>query len=124
LIRRYVGLWVARRIPRWLCEGYCDVVDDDSAIDEREGLTLVESGSWAFKPGIVYFRYRLVVDYLLNGKHITIDELIHDPLDFDETLAEIRAGLRKDGSDFLRSMGLSIGLRSPSSAPHDSAPNP
>jgi hypothetical protein len=106
LIKRHVGLLAQRRIPSWLKEGYCDVIGDGSAIDEREGLALVESGSWASKPGIAYFRYRLVVDYLLNGKGITIDELIHDPPNFDETLAEIRAGLRKDGPGFLRSMGL------------------
>ncbi|MCP4256671.1 MAG: hypothetical protein GY774_03990 [Planctomycetes bacterium] len=108
LIRRHVGLWAARRIPYWLKEGYCDVVGDGSAINEREGLALVESGSWAFKPGIAYFRYRLVVDYLLNGKHITIDELIQDPPNFGAILAEIRAGLRKDGPDFLRRMGLNM----------------
>lgn len=124
LIKHHVGLWAQRRIPHWLKEGYCEVVGDDSAIDEREGLSLVENGSSAFKPGLPYFRYRLVVNYLLKSKHITIDELIQDPPDFNETLAEIRAGLRKDGPDFLRSMGLSIGLRSPSSAPHDSVANP
>jgi hypothetical protein len=44
LIRRHVGLWAERRIPRWLKEGYCEVVGDDSAINEREGLALVENG--------------------------------------------------------------------------------
>ncbi len=125
LIRRHVGGSRAeQRVPRWLREGYCEFVGDCSAIDEQEGLALVEDGFSALKPGFWNFKNRLVVDYLLRVKHCTIEELIQAPPDFGETLAEIRGCLREDGPDFLRKLGLSIGLRAPSSEPDDSAPNP
>ena len=46
------------------------------AIDHRIGLSPGKSQYPAFTPGLNNFGYRLVVEYLINVKHLTIDELI------------------------------------------------
>jgi hypothetical protein len=101
LMRRHFGWRAERRIPRWLAEGYCDVIAQDSAIPEQEGLALVQSGSAARTPGLPYFRFRLAVEYLLRVKHRSLDELVADPPRFEVVQLEIIADIlaRRRGSE-------------------------
>jgi hypothetical protein len=109
LIRHHVGWRAAGRMPSWVNEGYCEVVADSSALDERTGLSLVKSGSPCLPPGLPYFRARLAVEYLLKGKHMSVDRLFQEPPDFREVMADIQARLEEDEASFLARMGSHIG---------------
>jgi hypothetical protein len=105
LIRNRFGWLADRRIPTWIKEGYCEYVADGSAIDHRTGLSLVTSQFPAWTPGLNNFRYRLAVEYLINDRHMTIDEIIRRPPDFQKVEAEVIAGLRADEQAFLKRLG-------------------
>ncbi|MFH1109247.1 MAG: hypothetical protein V1790_08645 [Planctomycetota bacterium] len=111
LIRNHVG-WLANwRLPAWVSEGYCEYVADGSAIDHRTGLSMMKSSFPLFTPGLQNFRYRLAVEYLIKGKHMTITEMLRSPPDYRETEAEVIAGLREDEKGLLKKLGSRIGGR-------------
>lgn len=125
LIRNHVGWLADQRMPTWIKEGYCECVADGSAIDHRIGLSMMKSTFPVFTPGLSNFRYRLAVEYLINDKHMTIDDIIRRPPDYREVEAEVVAGLRKDEQGFLKRLGSRIGSAEPAGDETDAnAPDP
>jgi hypothetical protein len=109
LIRRRVGWRAERRLPTWLKEGYCEYVADGSAIDHRVGLSLLKSTTPSFTPGLQNFRYRLVVEYLINVRGMTVGELLQHPPEFEVVESEVIAALRENEQAFLDDLGSRIG---------------
>ena len=116
LTRNHVGWLAEHRLPTWITEGYCEFVADGSAIDHCTGLLLMKCTSPAFTPGLNNFRYRLVVEFLINDKHMTIDDIIRQPPDFRAVEAEVIRGLRRDERAFLKRLGSRIGCTEPARA--------
>ena len=117
LIRNHVGLFADRHVPTWIKEGYCEYVGDGSAIDHRTGIRMLKSRFCEFTPGFYNFRYRMVVEYLINAKHMTITEIVRQPPDYGEVESEVIAGLREDEQGFLKRLGSRIGVAKPAPGP-------
>jgi len=89
LIRDHVGWSAERKVPSWIKEGYCEHVARGSAIDPERGMSLLLSGRGRSVPGFPNFRSRKMVEYLIDKRGLSIDELLARPPDFDETLAAL-----------------------------------
>jgi hypothetical protein len=101
LIRRWVGYWADRRLPTWIKEGYCDFIAQDSAIEPELGMAVLRGESWPV-PGFANFRSRLMVGLLMNGRGMTFEEILDQPPDYHEVLAELEARLEEEGEQVLQ----------------------
>lgn len=79
LMYRHLGFWKDRRLPQWLKEGYCEVIAGDSSFPVEKGRQLMITGqsdpSWSFR----YYTYRQMVDYLINERKQSINQLAAAP---------------------------------------------
>ena len=89
LIRRRVGFWEDRRLPTWVKEGYCDFISRENAIAPSTGFAILDRRTSGRVRGYAYLEYRLVVDYLLTEKGMTIEQILDQPPDYYETLGEV-----------------------------------
>lgn len=101
LIRRHSGRRAERGLPPWVREGYCEYVAQGSAIDPTTGLALLLADEGAAVPGFAQFRNRLMIEYLINVRGLSIDDIFRDPPEFDEVRASLVAGLRKDAAGMI-----------------------
>ena len=80
LIRKRFGYWRNLTMPSWKKEGYAEYVAGGSTLSYETGLKL-----WKQNPkdatGYQYFKYYLMVKYLLEHDKLTVDELFKR--DFD-----------------------------------------
>jgi len=88
LIHRRVGWRENRRLPTWVKEGYCDFISRENAIDPSTGFAILDGRGSGRVPGFAYFEYRLVIDYLLTEKGMTIEQILEQPPDYYEVLGE------------------------------------
>lgn len=100
LIRRRVGWWANRRLPSWIKEGYCEYVAQGAVIDDAMGLSLLKRGG-ATTPGLPQFRNRLMMEYLINERGLSIEEILADPPEFEAVEAGVIELLRNDEAGFL-----------------------
>ncbi|MHC4413722.1 MAG: hypothetical protein ACYS0G_00405 [Planctomycetota bacterium] len=105
LIRDHLGVWAERRLPVWVKEGYCELVAEGSAIDQRTAISLLKSAWPVEVPGLANFRYRLMVEYLIRDQHMTFDQIVYEAPDYEQVNAEVLASLREDHEAFLRRLG-------------------
>jgi hypothetical protein len=71
-----------RALPTWKEEGYADYVAGESTFDHARGVRLLKAGAHHPSPAFRYFKYRLLVEYLLDVKRIQFEEFLteeHDP---------------------------------------------
>jgi len=80
LIRKRFGYWRNLTMPSWKKEGYAEYVAGGSTLSDETGVKL-----WKQNPkdatGYQYFKYYLMVKYLLEHDKLTVDELFKR--DFD-----------------------------------------
>jgi hypothetical protein len=86
LIRKRYGYWRNLTIPDWKKEGYAEYVAGGSTLSYESGVAM-----WKARPhdatGYQYFKYLMLVKYLLEHERITVDDLF--TRDFDvNALAE------------------------------------
>ena len=89
LIRRRFGFWKEWILPTWLKEGYCEVLARESSFPEKEGDSLLAHGEDDASGSFTYFAYRRMVEYLMEEKGKTIEELICITLDEQKVRNEI-----------------------------------
>jgi hypothetical protein len=93
LIERRVGLLKSLTLPRWKKEGYCEVIAREGSLDPAHGAAMLKRGEHDGSGSFQYFRYRLMVDYLVHQKRLSFDELISGSFDPEEVEAEAIAAL-------------------------------
>lgn len=85
LVRKRLGYWRNMTIPTWKKEGYAEYVAGGSTLPYETGVK-----RWKDNPkdgtGYQYFKYYMLVTYLLEHEKITVDELFSG--DFDVALLE------------------------------------
>jgi len=83
LVRRRYGYLKNLMLPTWKKEGYAEYVAGASTLSYQEGVRL-----WRASPqdasGYQYFRYHMMVKYLLEHEKLTVDEMFNR--DFDITV--------------------------------------
>lgn len=74
LIRRQYGYWRNLTLPTWKKEGYAEYVAGGSTLPYETGANM-----WKAHPkdgtGYQYFKYYMMVKYLLDQEHLSVDEL-------------------------------------------------
>ena len=85
LIRNRYGYWRNVMMPAWKKEGYAEYVAGGSTLSYEEGVKL-----WKGNPkdgtGYQYFKYYMLVKYLLEQEKISVDDLFNR--EFDVTALE------------------------------------
>ena len=102
LLINHIGWSADRKLPTWIKEGYCDFIAQGSAIELELGVSMMTSSYQMYTPGLANFRYRIVMQYLINDRDMTIDEIIRQRPNFAQIEAEVIAALREDKQGFLR----------------------
>lgn len=101
LLRHHLGWRAERAVPGWIKEGYCEFVARGQVIDEALGLSLLKADDLRSVPGFPQFRNRLMMEFLIRERGLTIEAILRHPPEFDEVLAGLLAGLRADERAFL-----------------------
>jgi len=87
LVRKRFGYWRNLTAPAWKREGYAEYVAGGSTLDYETGVRM-----WKANPkddtGYQYFKYYLLVKYLLDQEKLTVDDLFNR--DFDLPALEAR----------------------------------
>jgi len=85
LIRKRYGYWRNVIMPAWKKEGYAEYVAGGSTLSYEEGVKM-----WKNNPkdgtGYQYFKYHMLVKYLLEQEKISVDDLFNR--DFDVAALE------------------------------------
>jgi hypothetical protein len=75
-IRKKVGYVKNVTLPAWKKEGYCEYVAGGSTLDYETGVRM-----WKANPtdgtGYQYFKYHLIVKYLLEQEKLTIEDIFN-----------------------------------------------
>jgi hypothetical protein len=80
--------------PSWKIEGICDFISDESSFDVLAGIEIFKNEINNENRSYKYFTYRLCIDYLVNKKGLTIDEIIDSKFNYGELQSEIRSKLK------------------------------
>lgn len=87
LIRKRYGYWRNLTMPTWKKEGYAEYVAGSSTLDYETGARM-----WKANPrdgtGYQYFKYYMLVKYLLEHDKLSVDDLFNR--DFDVQVLEER----------------------------------
>jgi hypothetical protein len=86
-IRKKVGVLRASLMPTWKNEGYCEYVAGDITITYEEGVRL-----WKESPDddskYRYFKYQMMVKYLLETERLSIEEVFSRDFDLKDLEAK------------------------------------
>ncbi len=87
LVRKRYGYWRNLTMPTWKKEGYAEYIAGGSTLDYETGVRM-----WKANPrngtGYQYFKYYMVVKYLLENDRLSVDDLFNR--DFDVQVLEER----------------------------------
>ena len=88
LIRNRVGYWRNLTMPDWKKEGYAEYVAGGSTLSHETGVKM-----WKARPddptGYRYFKYFMMVKYLLEHEKRSVDDLFTRDFDVDALAAKI-----------------------------------
>lgn len=93
LIARRYGPIRSRLLPDWKVEGYCEVVAGGSSMDPEEGRRRIREGTFDGPGPMRYFRYRLMMQYLIEVEGRGIDEIMAGDFDEARLMADVRRSL-------------------------------
>lgn len=92
LIRKRYGYLKTALMPAWKKEGYCEYVGGETNVDYETGVRL-----WRANPqdavGYAYFKYYMMVKYLLEVERLSVDELFQRSFDAKELEAKVLKSL-------------------------------
>ena len=92
LIRKKFGYVKNVTMPTWKKEGYCEYVAGGSTLDYETGVRL-----WKANPGdgtgYQYFKYYMLVKYLLETEKLTVEELFTRDIDTTALEAKVLSSL-------------------------------
>ena len=95
LTGRLVGPWAFYRMPQWVREGYADYVGKGETFryDEVRQALLAGAPEMDFRRSGLYWRFNLLVSYLLDRQNWPVERLLRGPWpDQAGVEAEIRSG--------------------------------
>ncbi len=95
LIRHRLGWWRGVRLPMWVAEGYCDYVARDGSFPAAEGRRLLAEDRIDPTPSFRYYRYRQMVRWLIEVKHLSFEQVVERSDDSATVEADTRASLQK-----------------------------
>ena len=84
------GLIKVILLPKWKIEGICEYVSEDSSFDIANGLKLFIEDKKENSASYKHFTYRLMVDYLINLKELSIDEVLKSKYNPKQLKKQIR----------------------------------
>jgi len=90
LMGRHFGDVACLSIPVWKKEGYCEYIGGSPSFDVDEGKRLIRRGQAEALGPFRYFRYRLMVKYLMDIEGLGIDEIVAREFSPDEVMAKVR----------------------------------
>ena len=80
LIRKRYGYWRNLTMPTWKKEGYAEYIASGSTLDDQTGVRM-----WKANPsdstGYQYFKYYMLVKYLLEHDKLSVDDLFNRNFD-------------------------------------------
>jgi len=92
LIRKRFGYWKNLSFPVWKREGFCEYVAGGSTLSYEEGVRM-----WKQNPqdgtGYQYFKYYMLVKYLLENEKLTVPELFNKDIDVQALEAKVLSTL-------------------------------
>lgn len=92
LVRRKLGYVRNLRLPTWKQEGYSEYIAGGSLLDYQTGVQ-----RWKEKPNddarYRYFKYYMLVKYLLDTKQLSIDDVFNRSFDVPALEAEVLSSL-------------------------------
>lgn len=92
LIRKRFGYLKNLTLPVWKREGYCEYVAGGSTLDYETGVKL-----WKANPkdstGYQYFKYYMLVKYLLEHERLSVEELFTNDIDREAIEAKVLSSL-------------------------------
>ncbi len=97
LIRRRLGFWRMLRLPTWVEEGYCDYIAREGSFPDAEGRRLFVDGRKLTSASFRYYKYRQMVAYLVDGRHLSFGEVAGQAREADSVEREAREALRSRG---------------------------
>jgi hypothetical protein len=82
------------RLPQWVREGYADYVGKGSSFDYQQAKRafLAKTPEMDFQRSGLYWRFHLLVAYLLDRRHWTVDQLLNYP----PSQSSVEAALRDE----------------------------
>ena len=80
-------------IKTWKEEGYCEYIAEESSFGFEKGLNLFMQEKKVTGNSYDYFKYRLYVQYLIDFKKMSIDEIFEKKFNINKLEAEIRANI-------------------------------
>jgi len=95
LMRRRLGYLTLFRVPTWLKEGYCEMLAGESSFPEETGDNLLSQGKSEDSESFNYFQYRRMVEYLIQEKGYTIEELVRNVPNEEAVKNETSEWIRK-----------------------------
>ncbi len=104
LVARRLGVAKDWRLPAWKNEGYADLIAKGGDFDYELAREKLRKGDRELDPqrSGLYFRYHLLVAYLLDEKGISVDDLLKGDFDPAQLEAEILAPYDREGSHVLK----------------------
>jgi hypothetical protein len=87
-IRQRYGTVQASLMPTWKNEGYCEYIAGDSTISVEEGLRRWQ-GNTSDDARYRYIKYHLMMKYLLEQEHQTVDQIMTQ--DLNESVVSAKA---------------------------------
>jgi len=92
LVRKKLGYWGTFMLPTWKQEGYAEYVAGGSTLNYETGVKL-----WRENPrdgtGYQYFKYYMLVKYLLDHDKLSVDEFLHRDFDLRELEEKVLGSL-------------------------------
>lgn len=95
LINNYMGWIKNKMLPKWKEEGYCEFIAQESSIDDKNGIELFKNGQTDNSKAFKYFEYRTIMNYLINERKLSFDDVINQNFNFNKIKVEVKASLNK-----------------------------
>lgn len=98
-LKQEFGLLHIFKIPTWKQEGFCEYISESSTFPFEEGLAIfkdpereleLKTSNKKRKVRYMYFTYRLVYEYLVKEKGMSLHQIFETDLDFESLKNEIR----------------------------------
>jgi len=93
LLLSHYGFLTDYRLPTWKKEGYCEYIAGHPSFDVDEGKRLIREGHESPSPSFRYLEFYLMVKYLLDIVHRSVDELVTKGFDEAELHAKVRGAI-------------------------------
>ena len=96
LIEKEIGVLGNRKLATWKKEGYCEYISGEGTFDINAGIKMIYNGINPAATAFQYFKYRLLVTYLLNEKKYDFETLVNTKINLKQLENELQDYMRKN----------------------------